>query len=113
MKLSGDKLKIEFKENKLAGYTESFYVTKNDAMFMIAVQEFCKYKDINLSTFIMTAIKVYTLIGEETLREFKEIYQQVVDENANLLTLRYRGFERTLNDILHDEFVVNDFKVKL
>ena len=99
--------------SKLDGFSASFYVKRHDTDFVEAVMEWCKKNELSFSNIVVTALKGYLLDSGTLFNDFKETLAEKVDYNLDNTFIIYRGRRRKLKDVINDEFVVNDARVKI
>ena len=75
--------------------------------------EWCKKNELSFSNIVVTALKGYFLDSGTLFNDFKETLAEKVDYNLDNTFIIYRGRRRKLKDVINDEFVVNDARVKI
>jgi len=100
-------------KNKSEGFSNSFYVKRPDVDFMLAVEVWCKMKELSLSNVIVSALKFYFLSPGDLFNDFKETFEKVIDQNLEDTFIIHRNEKIKLKDLIEREFVVNDTRNKL
>lgn len=107
----GDKevvLDLSKKPNRADGFNTSIYVKRNDVDFVLAVYQWAKKNDLNFSAIVVSALKSFFLEPGDLFLDFKEIFSELTKANLKNTTLIHRGRKVKLDDLLNEEFVVND-----
>lgn len=96
------------KKDRSEGFSNSFYIKRTDVDFFTSCEAWCIKNNLSLSNIIISALKAYFLESGELFMDFKEIFNDVVDEGLENTYIIHRNEKIKLKDLLEREFIVND-----
>ena len=102
------------RELKTKGFTRSFYVTRHDVDFFLALMSMLEDRNTTLSTFTMFCFKYVVLNeGHEVFDDFQEHYKKLIDTRLNELRIKYKGQTMSLDELLDSDLMKEEGFIKI
>lgn len=99
-------MRREEKELGSKGFTKSFYITRHDMDFYLALSAMMRSRGTQMSTFVMFCLRYVVLEeGSDFFVDFKEHYQKVIEERLGEMVVKYKGKVMKLNELVESELI--------
>ena len=96
------------------GFTKSFYISRHDIDFYLALASMLESKDMNISTFVMSCLKYVVLNeGSEFFTNFKDHYKKVIEERLEEMPVKYKGQIIKLGELVESELLKESGFIKI
>jgi len=107
-------MRKEERELSNKGFTKSFYVTRHDMDFYLALAAMLRERETQMSTFVIYCMKYVVLEdGSEIFTDFKKHYHKVIEERLGEMVVKYKGKKMKLDELVESELLKEGGFVKI
>ena len=98
----------------MRGFTRSFYVSRHDTDFYMALLSMLNGRGLEISPFVLFCLKYVVLKdGEDFFEDFKKHYHKIIEEKLEDTYVKYKGKSIKLGDLIEDELLKEKSYVKI
>lgn len=88
------------------GFTRSFYVTRQDLDFYLALVSMLKDRGTRMSVFVMFCLKYVVLEqGSDIFDDFQKHYREIIETRLDDTFVKYKGKKMKLGDLIESELI--------
>ena len=107
-------MRKEEKELSSKGFTKSFYVSRHDMDFYLALAAMLRERDTQMTTFVLFCLRYVVLDeGSDFFTDFKKHYHKVIEERLGEMVVKYKGKKMKLDELVESELMKEPGYVKI
>ena len=96
------------------GFSKSFYVSRHDIEFIVALDAMLESKGVNWSSFVSFCLKYVVLDeGGEIFDGFQEHYKKIIETRLDETFVKYRSKKIKLSELIDSELLKENGFVKI
>lgn len=101
-------------ELKTKGFTKSFYITRHDIDFYLALSSMLRERGTQVSTFVMFCLKYVVLNdGNDFFDDFKKHYGKLIEGRLEEMIVKYKGKKMKLSELIDSELMKEGGFIKI
>jgi hypothetical protein len=96
------------------GITQSFYISRHDMDFYLALISMLKERGTQWSTFVVFCLKYVILEqGSDIFDDFQKHYRKVIETRLDDMLVKYKGKKMKLGDLIESELIKEKAHIKI
>lgn len=96
------------------GITQSFYISRHDMDFYLALISMLRERETQWSTFVMFCLKYVILEqGSDIFDDYQKHYRKIIEARLDDTFVKYKGKKMKLGDLIESELIKEPGRVKI